>query len=79
VLGVNASVNALSIVPGAAELYRRQIALELDGNPQAALKARSYLREWFGGKIRLDPLPDGAHGSLESERRRARERRRDIW
>jgi len=59
VLGVNVSVNALSIVPRAAELYRRQIALGLDGNPQAALKARLFLREWFGGKIRLEPLPDG--------------------
>ena len=28
-------------------------------NPQAALKARVFLREWFGGKIRLEPLPDG--------------------
>jgi hypothetical protein len=44
-LGINASVNALSIVPRAAELYRWQIALGLDGNPQAALKARLFLRE----------------------------------
>ena len=31
----------------------------LDGDPRAALKARVFLREWFGGKIRLEPLPDG--------------------
>ena len=43
----------------AAELYRRQVAQGLDGNPQAALKARVFLREWFGGKIRLEPMPDG--------------------
>jgi hypothetical protein len=50
---------ALAIMPRAAELYRRQVALGLDGNPQAALKARLFLREWFGGKIRLEPLADG--------------------
>jgi site-specific DNA recombinase len=54
-----ASAKALSILPRAAELYRRQIAQGLDGDPRAALKARVFLREWFGGKIRLDPLPDG--------------------
>lgn len=47
------------ILPGAAELYRRQVALGLDGHPDAILKARLFLREWFGGKIRLEPLPDG--------------------
>lgn len=31
----------------------------LDGHPDAILKARLFLREWFGGKIRLEPLPDG--------------------
>ena len=50
---------ALVFMSRAAELYRRQVALGLDGNPQAALKARVFLREWFGGKIRLEPLPDG--------------------
>jgi hypothetical protein len=49
----------LAILPRAAELYRRQIARGLQGNPDAALKARIFLREWFGGKIRLEPLPDG--------------------
>lgn len=35
------------------------MALGLDGHPDAILKARLFLREWFGGKIRLEPLPDG--------------------
>ena len=50
---------ALAILPRAAELYRRQVALGLDGHPDAILKARLFLREWLGGKIRLEPLPDG--------------------
>jgi site-specific DNA recombinase len=59
-LGANVPMcKALAIMPRAAELYRRQAALGLDGNPQAALKARLFLREWFGGKIRLEPLADG--------------------
>jgi hypothetical protein len=49
----------IAFMSRAAELYRRQVAQGLDGNPQAALKARVFLREWFGGKIRLEPLPDG--------------------
>jgi DNA invertase Pin-like site-specific DNA recombinase len=59
-LGANVPLSkALTIMPRAAELYRRQVARGLDGNPQAALKARLFLREWFGGKIRLEPLADG--------------------
>lgn len=50
---------ALAVMPRAAELYRRQVAQGLDGNQQAAQKARLFLREWFGGKIRLQPLADG--------------------
>jgi DNA repair exonuclease SbcCD ATPase subunit len=48
---------AIAFMSRAAELYRRQVAQGLDGNPRAALKARVFLREWFGGKIRLEPLP----------------------
>jgi len=59
-LGANVPMSkALAIMPRAAEVYRRQVALGLDGKPQAALKARLLLREWFGGKIRLEPLADG--------------------
>ena len=58
--GANGSINkALAVMPRAAELYRRQVALGLDGNQQAAQKARMFPREWFGGKIRLEPLADG--------------------
>jgi hypothetical protein len=46
-------------LPRAAELYRRQIAEGLNGNPRGALRARVFLREWFSGKIRLEPLSDG--------------------
>jgi site-specific DNA recombinase len=57
--GAASSARAPSILPRAAELYRRQVALGLEGDPQATLKARVFLRDWFGGKIRLEPLPDG--------------------
>ena len=45
-------------LPRGAELYRRQVVLGLSGDQNAASKARVFLRKWFGGKIRLDPLPD---------------------
>jgi hypothetical protein len=53
------SAKAIAFMSRAAELYRRQVAQGLDGNAQAALKARVFLREWFGGKTRLELLPDG--------------------
>ena len=53
------SAKVVSMVPKAAELFRRQIVQGLDGDAWAALKARVFLREWFGGKIRLEPLADG--------------------
>jgi site-specific DNA recombinase len=53
------SAKVLSFLPRAAHLYCRQITLGLHGDPRAALQARVFLREWFGGKIRLEPLPDG--------------------
>lgn len=46
-------------LPRGAELYRRQVVLGLSGDQNAASKARVILRKWFGGKIKLDPLPDG--------------------
>jgi hypothetical protein len=80
-LGENAPVSkTLATMPRAAELYRRQVAQGLDGNPQAAQKARLFLREWFGGKIRLEPLARRLNGRLESKHPRARQRRsRGIW
>ncbi|MDB6102073.1 MAG: pinR [Gammaproteobacteria bacterium] len=59
--------SVFAMLPRAAEAYRRQITLGLDGDPRAALKARSILRELFGGKIRLVPQLDGglvAHWNL---------------
>lgn len=53
------SAKVLALLPRAAEEIRHQVALGLDGNPRAALKARVFLREWFSGKIRLEPLADG--------------------
>jgi hypothetical protein len=47
------------MVPKAPELYRPQIVQGLDGDSRAALKARFFLREWFGGRIRLEPLAGG--------------------
>lgn len=51
----------------AAEAYHRQIALRLEGEPRAARKARSILKEIFGGEIRWVPEPDDgltAHWNL---------------
>lgn len=59
------ATKVFTMLPRAAEAYRRQIGLE--GEPRATLKARSILRELFGGKIRLVPEPDGgltAHWNL---------------
>ena len=61
------AMRASTMLPRAAEAYRRQIALGLEGEPRATLKARSILRELFGGEIRLVPEPDGglaAHWNL---------------
>jgi hypothetical protein len=50
----------LTLLPKAAELYRRQIVDGLNGNARAALKARALLRDLFGGKIRMVPGQDGS-------------------
>jgi hypothetical protein len=67
----------LSILPRAAELYRPQIAQGLDGNAREPLKARVFLRDWFGGKIRLEPLPDGGLVALWDQEETALLRRAD--
>ena len=55
------SAKLLTILPNAAELYRRQISLGLDGaHPQIMLEARLALRELLG-QIRLEP---GENGNL---------------
>lgn len=63
------AMKAFTMLPRAAEAYRRQITLGLEGEPRAALKARSILREIFGGEIRLVPEPDDgltAHWNLRA-------------
>lgn len=55
------SAKMFAFLPKAAELYRRQIAQGLEGNPREALKARVFLREAFNGRIGMEP---GADGSL---------------
>jgi len=55
-----AGAKLLTILPNAAELYRRQISLGLDrASPEVTLKARQALRELLGD-LRLEP--DGQGG-----------------
>lgn len=53
------SAKLLTILPRAAEMYRRQITQGLDGNAREAMKARVFLREYFGGRIDLEPGESG--------------------
>jgi len=48
------ALKVVSILPKAAEIFRRQVEQGLDGDPRAALKARVTLREWFCGRIDLE-------------------------
>ena len=50
--------NVLEMLPKAALMYRNQVALGLDGDACAALKARVFLRELLG-RIDLKPEGDG--------------------
>lgn len=62
------SAKMFALLPKAAELYREQIVLGLDGDTQAALSVRTFLRDWFSGEIRLVPEPNGglvAHWKLD--------------
>jgi site-specific DNA recombinase len=56
--GVNDSAKVLTMLPKAAELYRKQISDGLDGSPEAAAKARTILRDMIG-EIRLQPTSEG--------------------
>ena len=53
------SAKVLTMLPKAAAVYRKQIAEGLNGNAWEALKARIFLRDWFGGAIRLVPETGG--------------------
>lgn len=57
--GAVASAKVLAMLPNAAKLAREQVLAGLDGDPRASLKARVFLREWFGGQIRLVPDANG--------------------
>ena len=48
-----------TMLSSAAELYREQIGLGLDGDPRAALKARALLRK-LCGPILVESDPDGS-------------------
>lgn len=63
-----ASAKVLTLLPRAAEEYRRQVARGLDGDPRAALKARVPAR--VVRRENQDGAATGrrAHGALESER-----------
>jgi site-specific DNA recombinase len=52
-----ASAKVLSILPKAAEMFRRQLEQGLDGDPRAAGKARVVLRQLFG---RINMRRDGS-------------------
>jgi hypothetical protein len=57
---ISGGAKLLNMLPSAAELYRRQIALGLDGvHPQIMAKARLAIRELLG-PIRLEPGEDGS-------------------
>src|SRR5207237_1344347 len=74
------SAKMFTMLPRAAEAYRRQITLGLDGDPRAALKARSILRELFGGKNEAGSAARWRAGSpLEPSSRRFVKGPRDIW
>jgi hypothetical protein len=53
------NARVLALMPQAAELYREQIDLGLGGDPAAAAKARTILREMLG-EITLSPGEDGS-------------------
>jgi DNA repair exonuclease SbcCD ATPase subunit len=53
-----ASAKVLSVLPRAAEMFRRQVEQGSDGDERAALKARVFLRELLG-RINLKPKGEG--------------------
>ena len=55
-----AALIPLWVLPRAAEYYGQRIALGLDGDSEAAAKARPIVRELLGGKVDLVPGEDGS-------------------
>lgn len=64
-LTVNESAKVLTIVPQAAEAYRRQIAAGLDNDPAAASKARTILRKLMPKNVRVVPENGGLYAEYE--------------
>jgi site-specific DNA recombinase len=56
-----ATAKVLSMLPKAADAYRRQIAAGLDGSPRSAARARAAIRQLVGGEIRLEPDYQAGH------------------
>jgi hypothetical protein len=61
--GERENARVLALMPRAAELYREQIDLGLGGEPAAAAKARTILRDMLGEIM----LSSGEDGSLWGE------------
>jgi hypothetical protein len=57
--GERENARVLALMPRAAERYREQIDLGLGGEPAAAAKARTILRDMLG-EIMLSPGEDGS-------------------
>jgi site-specific DNA recombinase len=54
-----ASARLLAMLPWAAEEFRKQLVLGLEGSERDVLRARVALKRHFGGEIRLITEPDG--------------------
>jgi hypothetical protein len=53
------SAKLIAMLPNAADRYRKQINLGLDGDPREALKARVVLRKMVKKDIVLEPDGEG--------------------
>jgi hypothetical protein len=53
------SAKVVAMLPNMAEQFRRQLAIGLDDDPGASLRARAVLRQLIPGNIHLTPEPDG--------------------
>ena len=54
-----ASARQLAMLPRAAEEFRKQLALGLEGDERAVLRARVALRRYYGGEVRVVAKPNG--------------------
>jgi hypothetical protein len=57
--GARASAKVLAMLPKAADEFRKQLRLGLEGSERDVLRARVALRRHFGGEIRLVSEADG--------------------